>query len=77
MEIIKEKRKLKGYTINDMATSLGLTNASMYYKREAGQYKFKAEEVMMVARLLEIPMDKLFLSDQYSKIDITGKKQII
>lgn len=59
-----------------MAKKLNLTNGSMYYKREVGQYKFKAEEVMMVAKILQIPMNQLFLSDEYSKIETKSKQAI-
>ncbi|WP_339165422.1 helix-turn-helix transcriptional regulator [Siminovitchia sp. FSL W7-1587] len=76
LNIILEKRKKKGYTIDDMAKKLNLTNGSMYYKREVGQYKFKAEEVMMVAKILQIPMNQLFLSDEYSKIETKSKQAI-
>ncbi len=76
LNIIQEKRKKKGYTIDDMAKKLNLTNGSMYYKREVGQYKFKAEEIMMVSKVLQIPMNQLFLSDEYSKME-TGSKKVI
>ncbi len=76
LNIIQEKRKKKGYTIEDMAKKLNLTNGSMYYKREVGQYKFKAEEIMMVSKTLQIPMSQLFLSDEYSKTE-TGSKKVI
>lgn len=74
LDIIEKKRKTKGYTIYDMADKLKLTNGSMYWKREAGQCKFKPEEIMMVAKILQIPMNKLFLSEEYSKIEIESKE---
>lgn len=69
--IIKEKRLEKKYTINDMALKLGLANGSMYWKREVGQYKFKPEEMMMISKILGIPFSKLFLSNRYSKMEIS------
>lgn len=77
LKVIKEKRNQKGYTMDEMAKKLSLTNGSMYSKRENGHYKFKAEEVMMIARILDIPMNQLFLSDSYSKTEITSTKEII
>ena len=77
LEIIKEKRNEKGYTVDEMAVKLGLTNGSMYSKRENGHYKFKAEEVMMLTKILNIPMKKLFLSNDYSKTEIETAKEII
>lgn len=76
LNLIKEKRKEKGYNIDEMAYKLGLTNGSMYYKREAGDYKFKPEELMMVAEILEIPFNELFLSVIYSKKEINSKQII-
>lgn len=74
LPIIKEKRKEKGFNIDKMAELLGLTNGSMYWKRENGDYKFKAEEVMMLSNILGIPVGNLFLSDEYSKTEILEKK---
>lgn len=77
LNLIKEKRKEKGYNIDEMAYKLGLTNGSMYYKREAGHYKFKAEEVMMLANILEIPLNHLFLSNEISETEISAVKEIL
>jgi len=60
LNIILEKRKEKGYTIDNMAEMLNLTNGSMYCKREKGQYKFKAEEVLLLSEILNIPLRNLF-----------------
>lgn len=73
LELIREKRKEKGYTMNQMARKLKLTNESMYSKRENGHYKFKAEEIMMLSKILDIPMNHLFLSDKYSKTEYSSE----
>lgn len=73
LEVIKHKRKLKGFSIDDMAANLCLANGSVYWKRESGHYKFKAEEVLLLSKLLEIPMDDLFLSNNYFKTEILRK----
>lgn len=70
LEIIKTKRESEGYTTSEMADKLKLANGSLYWKREAGQYKFKPEEVMMVSEILGIPFKSLFLSESYSKKEI-------
>ncbi len=75
LEVIKEKRIDKNYTINDMASKLNLANGSVYWKREAGQYKFKPEELMMVSKILGIPFSNLFLSNSYSKKEI--KEEVV
>lgn len=70
---IKEKRKEKGYTMDQMADKLGLTNGSMYSKRENGHYRFKAEELMLLAKILNIPMKRLFLTGEYSKTEYSSE----
>lgn len=70
LELIKKKRKEKGLYNDDMAEILGLTNGSMYWKRENGDYRFKAEELMTISKTFEIPMNDLFLSTSYSKMEI-------
>lgn len=77
LELIKKTRKEKGLYIDNMAEKLGLTNGSMYWKRENGDYKFKAEEVMKLSEILEIPFEQLFLSSEYSKMEIKNNKQVI
>jgi len=76
LDIIKKNRTKKGYSIDDMAEKLGLTNGSMYWKRENGDYKFKAEEVMKISLLLEIPFENLFLTEGYSKIEYNNTNAI-
>ena len=76
LALIKKKRKEKGLFIDDMAVKLGLTNGSMYWKRENGAYNFKPEEVMKVSEILEIPINDLFLSNGYSKMEISNKNAI-
>lgn len=76
LELIKEKRKEKGFNIDEMAVKLGLTNGSMYWKRENGDYKFKAEETILLSQFLKIPIKQLFLSSDYSKTEINNTEQI-
>lgn len=73
LTLIKEKRQEKGFNIDEMAKFLGLTNGSMYWKRENGDYRFKAEEVMQLSEILGVPFDRLFLTTSYSKIEIPNK----
>lgn len=74
LDLIKKLRKKKGYNIDQMAEVLGLTNGSMYWKRENGNYKFKAEELMKLANVLNVSMNDLFLSDSNSEIEIVEKE---
>lgn len=74
--LIKKTRLLLGLNIDQMAEALDLTNGSMYWKRENGDYKFKAEEIMKLSNVLKIPMNDLFLSYENSKIDIQKSKNV-
>ena len=74
LTLIKEKRQEKGFSIDEMAKFLGLTNGSMYWKRENGDYRFKAEEIMQLSEILGVPFDRLFLTTSYSKIEIPSNK---
>lgn len=60
-----------------MAEALGLTNGSMYWKRENGDYKFKAEELMKLAKVLGVSIDKLFLSEKNSKTEYSNEKEVV
>lgn len=60
LELIKEKRKEKGYSLKKMADLMGFSDKAKYYRREAGEYSFKPEELPHVAKLLNIPISKIF-----------------
>lgn len=59
--LIREKRMSKGYSMQKMADLLGLESKSMYYKRETGNTQFKATEIPVLASLLDIPVEKIFV----------------
>ncbi|MSD84256.1 XRE family transcriptional regulator [Lactobacillus curvatus] len=59
--LIREKRMFKGYSMQKMADLLGLESKSMYYKRETGNTQFKATEIPVLASLLDIPVEKIFV----------------
>lgn len=69
LQLIKEKRKKLKFNTSQMAIFLNLSNASQYWKREKGHYKFKPNELAIISDKLEIPFDHLFLSNQYSKME--------
>ncbi|MBO0430468.1 helix-turn-helix transcriptional regulator [Vagococcus fluvialis] len=66
LDLIKETRQDKGYSLNDMAIKLGFNNKSKYYRRETGEYKFQPEELPALAKILGIPIEKIF-SSEYRK----------
>lgn len=76
LSLIEKKRKEKDFNISQMASFLNLSDSSQYWKREKGHYKFKIEELPTLSEKLEIPFGELFLSDEYSKMEIKDKKEV-
>ncbi|EMF0109707.1 helix-turn-helix domain-containing protein [Enterococcus hirae] len=68
LKLIKEKREEKGYSLDKMAKLMGFKDKAKYYRREAGEYNFKPEEIPCVANLLGIPLSKIFIP-KVSKIE--------
>lgn len=60
LSYIKEVRKEKGFTYNDMAKALRLKEPEKYYRRETGTYNFKASELPLLADKLNISIAKIF-----------------
>lgn len=60
LELISEIRKSKGFSNADMAKKLNLSAPEKYFRREKGEYNFKAVEIPVLCRVLEIPMAKIF-----------------
>ncbi|QAR35235.1 helix-turn-helix domain-containing protein [Latilactobacillus curvatus] len=61
LSLIRKKRLDKGYSMEKMSKLLGLENKSMYYKREIGATQFKATEIPLLASLLEVSVEKIFV----------------
>lgn len=68
LQLIKETRKKKGYSIQYMSDSMGFNDKSKYYRRETGEYNFRSEEIPLVAKILGIPIEKIFIP-KVSKIE--------
>lgn len=60
LPLIKSARLKLGYTNEDMAAALGLSGADKYYRREQGEYNFKATELPALSHVLHIPLEKIF-----------------
>lgn len=52
---LKKIRLLEGYSQKEMAETLGYSTPSAYRKIEIGKQKITAEQVVKLARKLEIP----------------------
>jgi len=57
---IKKRRKELGKTLQDMADSLEMKNASTYMKYENGEYSFKAVHLPLLAKQLECNVGNFF-----------------
>lgn len=60
LRLIKEKRLEKKYTLQDMATYLGLKSKSDYFKRENGDTRFKSIELPLLAAKFDVPIESFF-----------------
>ena len=60
LEFIKNRRKELGITTAEMAQALGFKNLSTYWKHENGHYKFKAEQIPLLAKLLQCSPQNFF-----------------
>lgn len=59
--LIKNQRKSKNISARYMSKRLGISE-SAYSRRESGTAKFKAEELPVISKILNIPIEKIFVS---------------
>lgn len=71
LKLIKEKRISKGFSLEYMSEILALKSRSSYFKRETGEYAFKAEEIPVIANELDLSYDNIFAKK------LTQEKQLI
>lgn len=60
LEVIKNKRLKEEKTLQEMADSMGIKNASTYLKYETGFYAFKAEQLPLLAKSLNCKITDFF-----------------
>lgn len=60
LQFIKDKRVELGKTLQEMADSLGMKNASTYMKYENGSYSFKASHLPKLAEELGCKITDFF-----------------
>ncbi|OJG48521.1 hypothetical protein RV05_GL001668 [Enterococcus hirae] len=53
---------------------MGFNDKAKYYRRETGEYNFKPEELPYLAKLLDIPLAKIF-THKVSKIETFDKER--
>ncbi len=60
LEKVKELRKEKGLSQEEVAKMLGLKTVYPYHRKESGRQSFTAEELMMLSSIYNVPCEKFF-----------------
>lgn len=60
LKAIKKRRMELGITQKEMANALNLSFAEKYARRENGIYKFQVEELPLLAKTLQISLEKIY-----------------
>jgi len=63
LQYIKARRMELHKTLQEVADSLGIKNASTYMKYENGTYAFKAEQLPKLAKALECEITDFFIQN--------------
>lgn len=64
-ELLKEKRKEKNLTLEDMAKILGLGSRTAYYYKEIGENAFLDSDIAIIVPLLGITFDEFFKKKKF------------
>ena len=64
-EILKRKREMKGYTIEDLARVID-KSAPTYFKKENGDVKFTVSEALKLADFLDEKVEDIFFKEQFA-----------
>ncbi|MBH0166250.1 helix-turn-helix transcriptional regulator [Fictibacillus sp. 7GRE50] len=64
---IKQLRKERSISLDEMAKILGYESPNGYYYLEIGRGKFPAETLALVASILKVPIDQLFFEVDFAK----------
>ena len=68
LKAIENRRRMLRISRKDMAQRLSLSNESVYWKYEKGDYKFKAETLPKLAAILQCE-PQYFFTDQSSNLE--------
>lgn len=60
LKAIKKRRLELGITQKEMANALNLSFTEKYARRENGIYKFQVEELPLLAKTLQISLEKIY-----------------
>lgn len=67
-ERLKEIRKEKGHTIEDMAMVINKSPCN-YLKKENGSVKFSVSEALKISNFLKIGVEKIFFENELSQTE--------
>lgn len=67
---IRKYRKLKGLTQLELALSIGHNSSALVAKAEIGadNKHFNLEQVYKISKVLDVPIEKLFIREENSEI---------
>lgn len=60
LELIKQRRQELGLTLQEAAEAMEMKNASTYMKYENGTYSIKAEQLPLLAKVLQCSTENFF-----------------
>lgn len=58
-ELLKNTRKIKGYTIRDMSKFLGAKSSATYYNIENNKSEPKTNQLVIISEKLKLPLQKI------------------
>ena len=62
-ELLREKRREKGFTLNEMAKLLNLSNRVSYFHKEHGDNPFKDQEIAFLVPFFGITFNDFFTKE--------------
>ncbi len=63
---LRKIRQEKNIKAKEIAEKLGLKTEGAYYKKETGSVPFTLEEGKIVADMLDMPIEKIFFTNELS-----------
>ncbi|MDT8980022.1 helix-turn-helix transcriptional regulator [Paenibacillus sp. chi10] len=76
LNFIKSRRMSKGLILQDVATRLGFKHASTYMKYEDGIYSFKANQLPILAELLDCQIENFFAQNFAETANDISSKEV-
>lgn len=65
-EILRKIRQEKNIKAKEISEKLGLKTEGAYYKKETGTVPFTLEEGKIIADILQMPIEKIFFTNELS-----------